>query len=175
MFAVYRVSQISSKRDQASSKAVWFTSRSFSIFSIFSRGARIVPLLQRRVFFTLGIIGSNDTDALHLVADREPGHALADRLDRTCGLVAEPARQLRLLQIHTRAKHGFRPVETECTHTQPQLAGSWCADIHLVDLQNLGATGLMKLNHARHHLLLFTDIPRMDGPPASRAAFGACS
>lgn len=37
-------------------------------------------------------------------------------------------------------------------HAQPQLAESRRADVHLVDLQNLGAAGLMKLNHTRHSL-----------------------
>ena len=40
-------------------------------------------------------------------------------------------------------------------HTQPQFAASWCADFNLVDLQNLGATGLMKSNHTRHETYFY--------------------
>ena len=61
-----------------------------------------------------------------------------------------------VFQISAGAKHGIPAGETEGMHAQAQFTGPRQADIHLVNLQNLGTPGLVKSNHARHHLLLFT-------------------
>src|SRR5580704_10465510 len=54
----------------------------------------------------------------HLVSDCEPRHALANRLNRACSLLADPGRENWVFQIPASAKHGIPAGETEGMHPQ---------------------------------------------------------
>lgn len=89
------------------------------------------------------------------VALREVRHVAARRLDRACGLVAEPRGEVRFLQVSAVAEHHLCAVQAYGSDRDLHLVGGRRRNLNVIDAQHVCGAVFVKAYNASHGLILW--------------------
>ncbi len=101
----------------------------------------------------------------HTVADGNVGHAFTDFLDHTRGFDAHPRRKRQRVEAGTEVRIG--EVETHGGVPQANLSRPGLADLHFLEVHDLGAAGLVDANCLCHHARPRLQAALRSGTPRS--------
>src|SRR5262249_37545232 len=102
------------------------------------------------------VVHGEGGDGADRIADLEPVAARADGGDRPGRLITDAGREIRLFDVLAPAEHRLGAIEPQRLDADLDFAFPRRRDIEVLDLQDLGAGGLVESYYPCHDVLLLT-------------------